>query len=333
MSSASGAVLVTGGAGYIGAHAVLELMAAGYRPVVLDDLSTGVRAAVPQGVTFYEGSVSDAALVADILKRDSVGAIMHFAGSIIVPESVTDPVKYYTNNTAATLRLTEAALKAGVAHFIFSSTAAVYGIPDHTPVDADAPTQPINPYGASKLMSEQILRDATAAHPAFRPLCLRYFNVAGADPQGRAGQQGPNVTHLIRLAVETALGMRPQLAIFGQDYPTRDGTCERDFIHVTDLAAAHVAALRYLEAGGAPQVLNCGSGRGHTVLEVIASLEEITGTPLPVEAAPRRAGDAPSLVAKADRIGEVLDWRPAQAALSDIVGTALAWQRALLGKK
>ena len=267
----SGSILVTGGAGYIGSHAVLELVAAGYRPVVLDDLSAGVRSAVPEGVPFHEGSVSDAVLVGDILRRHAVGAIMHFAGSIIVPESVENPVKYYRNNTVGTLLLAEAALKAGVERFIFSSSAAVYGIPESVPVGEDAPTRPINPYGSSKLMSERMLMDIAAANPRFRPLCLRYFNVAGADPQGRAGQRGPNVTHLIRVAVETALGQRPVLEIFGADYPTRDGTCERDFIHVTDLAVAHVAALRYLENGGAPDILNCGCGRGFTVREVVAT--------------------------------------------------------------
>jgi UDP-glucose 4-epimerase len=329
----SGAVLVTGGAGYIGSHAVLELLAAGYRPVVLDNLSTGVRSAVPDGVPFYEGSVSDAAPAGEILRRHAIGAIMHFAGSIIVPESVENPFKYYKNNTVGTLLLAEAALEAGVEHFIFSSSAAVYGIPKRTPIGEDAPTRPINPYGSSKLMSEWMLRDMAAAHAAFRPVCLRYFNVAGADPEGRAGQQGPNVTHLIRLAVETALGLRPLLEIFGQDYPTRDGTCERDFIHVSDLAVAHVAALRYLEGGGAPDVLNCGCGRGYTVMEVVRCMEQVTGDKLPVIIGPRRAGDPPSLVAKAERIGEVLGWRPRHADLAEIIATALSWQKQLQAKR
>lgn len=321
----SKAVLVTGGAGYIGSHAVLELLAAGYEPVVVDDLSAGVRAAVPDGVPFVEGSVLDQTLIADTLATYEIGAIMHFAGSIIVPESVVDPLKYYRNNTLATLLLAEAAVSAGVESFIFSSTATVYGMPDASPIPEDAPTSPISPYGQSKLMSEQILLHTAAAHSAFHPIVLRYFNVAGADPGGRAGQQGPNVTHLVRLAVETALGLRPQLELFGQDYPTRDGTCERDYVHVSDLAAAHVSALRYLEAGGAPQVFNCGTGRGHTVKEVVACVEQVTGSPLRVVLAPRRAGDAASLVAKAERIGRALDWRPANAGLADIVSTALAW--------
>ncbi len=333
MQNQSDMVLVTGGAGYIGSHAVLELIAAAYRPVVLDDLSTGVRSAVPEGVPFYEGSVADGALVADILKRHAIGAVMHFAGSIVVPESVADPIKYYTNNTVCTLALADTALKGGVERFIFSSSAAVYGIPDRVPVAEDAPTQPINPYGASKLMSERMLSDIAVANPGFRPVSLRYFNVAGADPKGRAGQQGPNVSHLIRVAVETALGHRGMLQIYGQDYPTRDGTCERDYIHVTDLAAAHVAALRYLERGGAPQILNCGCGRGFTVNEVVSAMEGVIGRKLPVTMAPRRAGDPPSLVAKADRIGAVLDWKPVHVELAEIIADALAWQKKLDAKR
>ena len=327
--SEAASVLVTGGAGYIGSHAVLELREAGYRPIVLDDLSTGVRVGVPQDVPFYEGDVADAALTATIFREHDIGAILHFAGSIIVPESVAEPIKYYKNNTMGTLRLVEAALKAGVPHFVFSSTAAVYGAPDRSPVNEDAPTRPINPYGWSKLMSEQVLRDAASANAGFRPVCLRYFNVAGADPEGRAGQQGPNSTHLVRVAVEAAFGIRPLLPVFGQDYPTRDGTCERDYIHVTDLAAAHVDALRYLESGGAPAVFNCGYGRGHTVLEVIAGMEAVMGRKLPVKMEPRRPGDSPSLVAAVDRIRSVFGWRPQHDSLSEIVGSALAWQEKL----
>lgn len=322
----SSSVLVTGGAGYIGSHVVLELLGSGDRPVVLDDLSTGVRAVFPASVPFYEGNVANSALLKEILARHDVSAIMHFAGSIIVPESVENPVKYYRNNTLSTLNLIGVALEVGVNQFIFSSTAAVYGVPERSPVDEDAPTRPINPYGSSKLMSEQMLRDTAAANPAFRPIALRYFNVAGADPDGRAGQQGPNTTHLVRAAVEVALGIRPVLQIFGTDYPTRDGTCERDYIHVTDLAAAHVSALHYLEAGGAPVTLNCGYGRGATILEVVKSLEEILGRKLPTSKAARRAGDPPSLISKADRIREVLRWRPKHAGLSDIIGSALKWQ-------
>jgi UDP-glucose 4-epimerase len=327
----SNSVLVTGGAGYIGSHAILELMAGGYQPVVLDDLSTGVRAAVPENVPFYDGAVGNSPLLKEIIARHDVSAVMHFAGSIVVPESVTNPLKYYENNTVSTLHLIHAALEARINRFIFSSTAAVYGVPASSPVDEGAPTQPINPYGSSKLMSEQMLRDAAAANPAFRPIALRYFNVAGADPEGRAGQQGPNTTHLVRAAVEVALGVRPMLQIFGTDYPTRDGTCERDYIHVTDLAAAHVSALRYLETGGASVTLNCGYGRGHTILEVVAGLEKMLGRKLPTSKAPRRPGDPPSLVSKADRIREVLGWRPKHADLSEIIGTALRWQEKIAG--
>jgi UDP-glucose 4-epimerase len=322
-------VLVTGGAGYIGSHVVLELMAAGYRPILLDDLSTGVRAAVPAGVPLQVGDIANAALVKDVIARHEISAIMHFAGSIVVPESVENPLKYYNHNTLGTLQLIRAAVETGVQHFIFSSTAAVYGVPEVSPVDEDAATRPINPYGSSKLMSEQMLRDTAAANPKFRPIALRYFNVAGADPDGRAGQQGPNTTHLIRVAVDVALGLRPVLQIYGADYPTRDGTCERDYIHVTDLAAAHVSALRYLEGGGKPVTLNCGYGRGHTVKEVAAVVEKVLGRTLPMAIAPRRAGDPPSLVSRAHRIRDVLEWRPKHADLVEIVETALAWQQRL----
>jgi UDP-glucose 4-epimerase len=328
----SNSVLVTGGAGYIGSHVILELQTGGYQPVVLDDLSTGVRAAIPASVPFYTGAVANSRLLKEVITRHEVSAIMHFAGSIVVPESIENPLKYYENNTVSTLHLIGAALDAGVDHFIFSSTAAVYGVPASSPVDEDAPTRPINPYGSSKLMSEQMMSDAAAANSSFRAIVLRYFNVAGADPEGRTGQQGPNTTHLIRAAVEVALGLRPTLQIFGVDYPTRDGTCERDYIHVTDLAAAHVSALRYLEASGAPVTLNCGYGRGHTVLEVVKSLEGILGRKLPTTEAPRRAGDPPSLVSKADRIHELLGWRPKHAELSEIIGTALRWQAKITGE-
>lgn len=322
-------VLVTGGAGYIGSHVVLALMETGRRPVVLDDLSAGVRSAVPGDVPFHEGNVLDGGLVADILSKHQVGAVMHFAGKISVPESVENPTKYYRHNTMGTLVLVEAAVDAGVERFIFSSTAAVYGVPEHSPVAEDSPTEPINPYGSSKLMSETILRDVSAAHPSFRPVALRYFNVAGADPAGRAGQQGPNASHLIRLAIDTALGHRPKLQVFGTDYPTRDGTCERDYIHVTDLATAHVAALDYLEEGGAPATFNCGCGRGFTVLEVVRALEAIIGRKLPTEMAPRRPGDPPALISNVSRIHQVLGWKAEHTELSEIIGSALAWQEKL----
>jgi UDP-glucose 4-epimerase len=327
---AGGAVLVTGGAGYIGSHAVLELLDAGYRPVVLDDLSSGFRSAVADDVPFHVGSVADTALVEDILERHGVAAIMHFAASIVVAESVADPAKYYRNNALGTLLLAETTLRAGVGRFIFSSSAAVYGTPDTAePIGEEAPTRPINPYGKSKLMAEEMLRDLAAAHSIFRPVSLRYFNVSGCEPSGRAGQMAPNETHLVPLAIETALGRRPVLRIFGDDYPTRDGTCERDYIHAVDLAAAHIAALRYLEGGGAPVTLNCGRGHGHTVREVIAALEAETGNKLPVALAPRRPGDPPRLVAKAERIRQVLGWRPIHSELGEIIASALSWQKQL----
>ena len=322
-------VLVTGGAGYIGSHAVLALVDAGHAPVVLDNLSTGFPEAIPEGVPLERGEAGDQAFVAAVLKRHGVGAVMHFAGSIIVPESVSDPTKYYRNNTAASLSLIETCLEAGVGPFVFSSTAAVYGAPERSPVAEDDPTVPINPYGASKLMVERMLFDTARAHPSFRPLALRYFNVAGADPAGRAGQRTRNATHLVQLAVETALGRRPVLEIFGEDYATRDGTCERDYVHVTDLAAAHVAALAHLEAGGAPEAMNCGYGRGMTVKEVIACLERVIGRPVDQRVAERRAGDPPILISDPSKLKRLLDWTPAHADIDDILTSALNWQRRL----
>ncbi len=320
-------VLVTGGAGYIGSHAVLALLDAGHSPVVLDNLSTGFPEAVPEGVALERGEAGDRDLVAGILKRHGVGAVMHFAGSIIVPESVTDPAKYYRNNTAASLSLIEACVDAGVGPFVFSSTAAVYGAPERVPIAEGDPTQPINPYGASKLMVERMLFDVARAHPSFRPVALRYFNVAGADPQGRAGQRTRNATHLVQLAVETALGRRAVLEVFGEDYPTRDGTCERDYVHVTDLAQAHVAALAYLESGGGPEAMNCGYGRGMTVKEVIGCLERVIGRPVDQRVAPRRAGDPPALISDPSKLKRLLDWTPAHADIDEILTTALNWQR------
>ncbi len=322
-------VLVTGGAGYIGSHAVLALRDAGHAPVVLDNLSTGFSEAVPEGVPLETGEVGDRAFVAEVLKRHGVGAVMHFAGAIIVPESVTDPTKYYRANTAASLSLIEACLEVGVGSFVFSSTAAVYGAVERAPIGEGDPTVPINPYGASKLMTERMLFDTAAAHPGFRPVALRYFNVAGADPEGRAGQRTRNATHLIQLAVETALGRRPVLEIYGEDYPTRDGTCERDYVHVTDLAAAHVAALAYLEAGGAPEAMNCGYGRGMTVNEVIACLERVIGREVEKRAAPRRAGDPPILISDPSKLKRLLDWTPAHDDIDEILKSALDWQRRL----
>lgn len=321
-------ILVTGGAGYIGSHVVLELQKAGRHPIVLDDLSTGFREAVPDGVPFYEGSILDAAPLGDILKRHAVGAVIHLAASASVPESVAEPVKYYRNNTVGTLQLAEAALGAGINHFIFSSSAAVYGELESSPVREDALKQPINPYGHSKLMAEQVLNDISVAEPRFRPVSLRYFNVAGADPGRRAGERGTGL-HLISVAVETAVGARPEMNVYGDDYPTRDGTAERDYVHVTDIATAHVAALRYLEGGGAPVALNVGRGRGFTVLEVLQALEAEIGRKLPVRMAPRRPGDPAVLVSDASRIGEVFGWRPEHSELPEIIRTALAWEEKL----
>lgn len=320
-------VLVTGGAGYIGSHAVLALIEGGYRPVVLDDLSTGVRQAVPAGVTFYQANVGDTIAVDDILVREQPMAVMHFAGSLIVAESVADPGHYYANNLTNSLSLARACIKAQMPHFVFSSTAAVYGNPETSLVAEDAPTRPINPYGHSKLMTEQVLFDLASAHPGFRPVCLRYFNVAGADSDGRAGQRGLSSTHLIRSAVEVALGKRSNLEIFGSDYPTRDGTGERDFIHVSDLASAHVAALAYMIKGGEACAINCGYGRGFTVKEVVAVLERISGSQLPTHTAPRRAGDAAAVIADISRLKRKLDWRARYPTLEAIIESELRWAR------
>jgi len=324
-------VLVTGGAGYIGSHAVLALKDAGWSVAVIDDLSTGRRELVPEGVPFFEGSIADRALVDRILADQNVGAIMHFAGSIVVPESVEKPLDYYRNNTVATLELISAAVAAGVKHILFSSTAAVYGAPERVPVSEEDAKQPINPYGASKLMTEWMLADSSAAY-GFNYGALRYFNVAGADPQGRSGQAGPGSTHLIKVAVEAAVGKRPHIAVYGTDYPTEDGTCVRDYIHVSDLAAAHVAALQWLIDH--PQenlVLNCGYGRGLSVLQVLDAVDRHTNLPLKRIIEGRRAGDPPSLVAGNERILSTLDWRPARKDIDTIVADALAWERKLNG--
>lgn len=323
-----GAVLVTGGAGYIGSHAVLALLEAGFRPVVLDDLSTGNPALVPMGVPLVRANAGDRVRVADTLKRFEVGAVLHFAGSIIVPESVERPLDYYRNNTANSLSLFQGCLDAGVDKVIFSSTAAVYGQPEQVPVTEETRPAPINPYGASKLMTERMLADADPAH-GLRSVVLRYFNVAGADPQMRTGQTSGATTHLIRAACETALGRRSRLDVFGTDYPTADGTCVRDFIHVSDLAEAHVLALRHLLDGGHSLVLNCGYGRGYSVRDVVSAIQAVTGRPLPVREAPRRAGDPPSVVADNARIRKVLGWRARHDDLRTIIATSLEWQRRL----
>ncbi|MGL4542415.1 MAG: UDP-glucose 4-epimerase GalE [Polymorphobacter sp.] len=322
-------VLVTGGAGYIGSHAVLALRDAGHQVSVLDDLSTGFRWAVPAGVAFYEGNVADGALIDTIAAAQDIAAVMHFAGSIIVPESVSDPLKYYRNNTAATRDLLESVVRNGIGHFIFSSTAAVYGAPETVPVDESTPRLPINPYGTSKLMTELMLADVAAAHPV-NYAALRYFNVAGADPQGRSGQSTAGATHLIKIAVEAALGKRASVAVYGTDYATADGTGVRDYIHVSDLAAAHVAALgQLIAAPGTSLTLNCGYGRGFSVLEVLDAVDRVAGVTLDRVLAPRRAGDSDALVASGALILQQLDWVPRYADLDTIVAHALAWEQAL----
>ncbi|MBV1688579.1 UDP-glucose 4-epimerase GalE [Novosphingobium sp. G106] len=322
-------VLVTGGAGYIGSHAVLALLDAGWPVAVIDNLSTGFRWAVPAAAAFYEGDVADRALVARICAERGIGAMMHFAGSIVVPESVTDPLKYYRNNTAGSCALIEAAVAAGVPHFLFSSTAATYGIPEVSPVTEDSPKVPINPYGTSKLMTELMLADVARAH-AINYGALRYFNVAGADPEARTGQSTAGATHLIKVAVEAALGKRGHVDVFGTDYATPDGTGVRDYIHVSDLAAAHVLALEALIAEPARSLtMNCGYGRGFSVLEVLDAVDRVTGGRIDRRLAPRRAGDPDSLISDNSLIQATLPWVPRHADLDAIVAHAFAWERRL----
>ena len=321
-------VLVTGGAGYIGSHMVLELLDAGERVVVLDNLSTGFRWAVPPAATLIVGDFGDADLVADLLARFEVDAIIHFAAKIVVPESVADPLGYYENNTAKARSLLAQAVKAGVPHFIFSSTAAVYGEPKASPVIEDAPKDPINPYGRSKLMVEWMLADVAAAHK-LTYTALRYFNVAGADPKGRSGQSTPNATHLIKVAVQAALGKRQGMQVFGTDYPTPDGSCLRDYIHVTDLVRAHMDALRRLRAGGGNITCNVGYGRGYSVLEVIDTVKRVSGVDFKVRRSGRRAGDPASIVASNGRIRRELGWEPRHDDLEQIVRLALDWEQGL----
>jgi len=322
-------VLVTGGAGYIGSHAVLALLDRGWPVAVIDNLATGFRFAVPEGVPFYEGDIEDAALLARIFAEQGTRAVMHFAGSIVVPESVDNPLKYYHNNTAKSRALIAAAVDAGVPHFIFSSTAATYGIPEVSPVSEDSPTQPINPYGWSKLMTERMLADTAAAHP-LNYCALRYFNVAGADPQGRSGQSTAGATHLIKVAVEAALGKRDSVAVFGTDYDTPDGTGVRDYIHVSDLAAAHLLALEALIAEpGRSLTMNCGYGRGFSVLEVLDAVDRVTNRTISRVLEGRRAGDPDSLISDNRRIRAALPWVPQYDDLPTIVTHALAWERKL----
>jgi UDP-glucose 4-epimerase len=321
-------VLVTGGAGYIGSHVALCLLDQGERVVVLDDLSTGVARCIPSAATFIKGDVGDSCTVRQVLKVHAVDSIVHLAGSVVVPESVAKPLAYYHNNTANSRSLIETAIAAGVRHFIFSSTAAIYGQPSAEIIDETAPLAPISPYGWSKMMTEMMLRDAAHAHD-FSYVALRYFNVAGADPRGRSGQSTPRATHLIKVACETALGKRAAMQLFGTDYATRDGTCIRDYIHVTDLADAHVAALRYLRAAGTSDVFNCGYGRGFSVLEVIEAVKRASGRSFEVQHAARRPGDPAALVATSEKIRKVLGWTPRLDSLDDMVRHALEWEASL----
>lgn len=322
-------VLVTGGAGYIGSHAVHALRDAGWPVVVIDNLVTGFDWAIAEGVPLIQADIGDAAAVSATIEKHGIGAIMHFAGSVVVPESLEDPLKYYRNNTANSRTLLECAVRGQVKHFIFSSTAATYGIPDQIPVREDSPKRPINPYGMSKLMTEFMLADVAAAHP-INYCALRYFNVAGADPKGRTGQSTAGATHLIKVAVEAATGKRDHVSIFGTDFDTSDGTGVRDYIHVSDLAAAHVHALDKLVAAPAEShVMNCGYGRGFSVNEVLDAVDRATNHRIERRVEGRRAGDPDALVADNSRILETLPWRPARADLDLIVQDALAWERKL----
>jgi UDP-glucose 4-epimerase len=325
-------VLVTGGAGYIGGHMVLELLDAGEKVVVLDDLSTGFRWAIPDGVPFFAGDFGNAVLVESIIQSHQIDAIAHFAAKIVVPESVSNPLLYYSNNTAKARDLLECAVRNKIKHFIFSSTAAVYGEPAVNPVTEDVTLAPINPYGRSKLMVEWMLDDTAKAH-GLTYVVLRYFNVAGADPKGRMGQSTPQATHLIKVAVQAALGHRQGMDVFGTDYPTRDGSCIRDYIQVTDLARAHLLALAYLRGGGASLACNCGYGRGSSVFEVINVVKKVSGVDFDVRLAGRRAGDPAALVAGAERIRATLGWQPQYDDLDLIVQQAFDWERRLHNRK
>jgi UDP-glucose 4-epimerase len=321
-------ILVTGGAGYIGSHMTLALLAAGERPLVLDNLSTGFRSAVPAGVPFFEGDGGDAAFVDAILDRHPVEAIIHFAASIVVPESVSHPLAYYMNNTVNTRSLIDGAVRHNIPHFVFSSTAAVYGEPQSLPIAEDQPLAPINPYGRSKLMVEWMLADTAKAHP-ISYAALRYFNVAGADPGGRAGQSTPNATHLIKIAVQAALGKRNGMDVLGTDYPTPDGSCIRDYVHVSDLAQAHLDALAYLRRGGESLTCNIGYNAGYSVIEVVEVVKRVSGVDFEVRLKGRRAGDPASLVASNQRAKAKLGWTAQYNDLETIVRHALDWERKL----
>ena len=323
-------VLVTGGAGYIGSHALHHLMDQGITPVVVDNLVTGIRAAIPEHIPFYEGSVGDYDFMMKVFDDHNIKAVLHFAGSVVVPESVENPAKYFNNNTGNTLSLIQVMVASGVKHLVFSSTAAVYGMPDEDiiPIKEDAPKAPINPYGASKLMSEMMIRDMAAAHD-LNAVILRYFNVAGADAKGRVGQSTPEATHLIKVVAEVVCGKRDGMQIFGDDYDTPDGTCVRDYIHVDDLIRAHLLALDYLARDDKEETitLNCGYGRGFSVSEVIEAAARLSGKNIPVTMAPRRAGDPPLLTANSQACQDILGWTPQSDDLDLIIKSALDWEQ------
>jgi UDP-glucose 4-epimerase len=323
------AVLVTGGAGYIGSHMVLRLLDAGEEVVVLDDLSTGFAWAVDGRATLISGDAGDMPLVDRVIRDHRVAEIIHFAGSLLVGESVSEPLKYYANNVATSRNLVEAALKGGVRHFVFSSSAAVYGMTGMAQVGEEAPLNPVSPYGRTKLVTEWMLADVASVHPITYG-ALRYFNVAGADPGGRSGESTLSATHLVKAAAQAALGRRPYLSIFGTDYPTPDGTCVRDYIHVTDLVDAHALLLQHLRRGGRSVTLNCGYGRGYSVRQVIETMRQVSGAHFEIREMERRAGDPAAIVARAERVREVIGWRPRHDDLETIVASALSWERHLM---
>jgi len=322
-------ILVTGGAGYIGSHTTLALNKAGYEVVVYDNLSTGKAEAVLPPARLVVGDLAQTEALDRLMAKEKFSAVLHFAGSIVVPESVENPLKYYMNNTGNTTELIRLAVKNAIPRFIFSSTAAVYGMPDTAAVTEDSPTKPINPYGRSKLMSEWVIEDTAAAHPDFSFVILRYFNVAGADPKGRIGQSTPDATHLIKVASQAALGRRDALHIFGTDYDTPDGTCIRDYIHVTDLAAAHVLALGHLEAGNPAGIFNCGYGHGYSVRDIVSAVKKASKVDFPVIESPRRAGDPPALISDPTRIRATMNWKPAYDDIQAIALSAYRWEMKL----
>ncbi|MBN9585509.1 MAG: UDP-glucose 4-epimerase GalE [Afipia sp. 62-7] len=325
-------VLVTGGAGYIGSHTVRALVDAGESVVVIDNLSTGFSQFLPEDVPLFIGDAADENLVEGVIAAHNVSSIIHFAGSVVVPDSLRDPLGYYRNNTMTTRNLLNAAVRCNISRFIFSSTAAVYGNPDRMPVPEEAPTRPLSPYGSSKLMTEIMLHDVATAH-GMHYVVLRYFNVAGADPQARIGLATVGATHLLKIAVEAATGQRAKIDVFGTDYPTPDGSCIRDFIHVTDLAQAHRAALTYLDQGGPSATLNCGYGRGYSVIETIEAVRRASGRNFAVQYASRRPGDIMTMIADTARIRATLDWTPQYDDLDTIARHALAWEEKLLSER